>query len=201
MRGRSISAKWPQARRVKASDSRTTPWWITFSAPHRSSFPPTRTTNTGAWTPPLTAPRWSSAWEPRSAGRTLSARFGIRSDSVSQGKVLWSGVWFGSSGSALLAEPLSAQKNGILLVWSAYEDNEAKDWSWVYTFVPRWHAVAPTGTHGIVASAVNVDFVMAKYLYVCDEKIDSYPANEQTISVGGITVENWRWALRCVLGV
>lgn len=122
-------------------------------------------------------------------------------DSVSQGKVLWSGVWFGSSGSALLAEPLSAQKNGILLVWSAYEDNEAKDWSWVYTFVPRWHAVAPTGTHGIVASAVNVDFVMAKYLYVCDEKIDSYPANEQTISVGGITVENWRWALRCVLGV
>ena len=122
-------------------------------------------------------------------------------DSVSQPKTLWHGAWFGANGEAKLSEPLSAQKNGMVLVWSAYEDGEAKDWSWVYTYVPRWHAVADTGTRGVVCSAVSLDYAMAKYLYVYDDKIGSYPKNEQTVSVGGLTAENGKWVLRYALGV
>lgn len=89
----------------------------------------------------------------------------------------------------------------MVLAWSAYEDGESKDWSWVYTYVPRWHAVADTGTGGIVCSAVASDYAMAKYLYVHDDRIGSYPKNDQTVSVGGLTANNGKWVLRYALGV
>lgn len=88
-----------------------------------------------------------------------------------------------------------------MLAWSAYEDGEAKDWSWVYTYVPRWHAVADTGTRGVVCSAVEANSVMAKYLYVYDDRIGSHPNNEQAVSVGGLTADNAKWVLRYALGV
>lgn len=114
-------------------------------------------------------------------------------------KTLWSGAWWGI-GEAVLSERVSAQKNGIVLVWSAY-DNGAKEWSWIYQFVPRWHAVHDTGTRGVVCSAIDGEAVMAKYLYVYDGKIVGHQNNEQVVSVGGITADNRKWALRYVLGV
>lgn len=141
-----------------------------------------------------------SAKPPTCVLDTLPTIAGLR-DSVSQARVLWNGAWFGSSGEATLSEPLSAQKNGMVLAWSAYVDGEAKDWSWVYTYVPRWHAVAGTGTSGIVCSAVASDYAMAKYLYVYDDRIGSNPENEQAVSVGGLTADNGKWVLRYALGV
>ena len=100
-----------------------------------------------------------------------------------------------------LSEPVSKQRNGVVLVWSAHDGSSTKDWTWTYTFVPKWHGAGRPGTAGVVCSGINKDGIMAKYVYLSDNKVTGHEDNYQNFSVGGATVNNKAYVLRYVLGV
>lgn len=100
-----------------------------------------------------------------------------------------------------LSEPVSKQRNGVVLVWSAHDGSSTKDWTWTYTFVPKWHGAGRPGTAGVVCSGINKDGIMAKYVYLSDNQVTGHEGNYQNYSVGGATVNNKAYVLRYVLGV
>lgn len=119
-------------------------------------------------------------------------------------KVLWSGVYYmHASQTATLSEAVSAQPNGIVLVWSAYCDGSAENHSFSYFFVPKSH-VANFNGRGMylgVLTSLNA-YHMSKYVYVYDTKIVGHSDNDtDAIYTGGMTRRNSYYVLRQVIGV
>lgn len=116
--------------------------------------------------------------------------------------VLWSGAMFmNANQTATLSENVSAQNNGIVLVWSAYSSG-AKDWNWNFTFVPKqW--VSSNGGAGVTShmSGSNFSDMASKYVYVSNNKVTGNAANENTGTANGITYANNKFVLRYVIGV
>lgn len=77
-----------------------------------------------------------------------------------------------------LSENVSAQTHGIVLCWSAFVSGEAKDYDWVYTFIPKWHTSINNGTGVIsVGTTVGNAYTMMKYVYVYDNHIVGHAQN------------------------
>lgn len=101
-----------------------------------------------------------------------------------------------------LSEAISAQPNGIILAWSAYADGEAQDYDWVYTFIPKYHVLAHSGT-GVQChmSHASSYWVGGKYIYVNDTSISGHRANSWASESSPINYNNGYWGLRYVIGV
>lgn len=117
---------------------------------------------------------------------------------------LWTGEYqMDASQTVILKELVNKQLTGICLVFSAYKDNEAKDYDWNYFFVPKSHTIHRNG-QGIDFLMSNTGFskVSAKYIYVYNDKL---VGNNNNINSGtgssGITFDNTAFILRAVLGV
>lgn len=122
-------------------------------------------------------------------------------------KVLWAGApsFMSASQTVTLSEPISKQQKGIVLVWSAYDNNSAQNYDYVYHFVPKYH-IQNSGSSG-----QGVDFFFNtlnlaghKYLYISDTLIRGFASNDSSSSTGGtskIIYRNNYWVLRAVLGV
>ena len=98
-----------------------------------------------------------------------------------------------------LSQPVSLQLTGIVLVWSRYANGSAKNDSWYYQFVPKWHAMNH-GTEGVYTSIPlgnSSSDVCNKYLYVDDVYIRGHVDNT---SIGAGYRNNSR-VLRAILGV
>ena len=96
---------------------------------------------------------------------------------------------------------VSNQPNGIVLVWSHYESGAAKDYNFIYTFVPKLHTQLFNGC-GVICS--DASFGMSKYVYIHDDKIVGHTRNDNsatTDSGTGLTYTNSRFVLRYVIGV
>lgn len=123
---------------------------------------------------------------------------------VAQNQVLWTGAWYmtGTHKITNLKQRVSAQANGIVLVWSAYANNAAQNYDWVYKFVPKWHVSAHSG-NGIDMTMANGNFsqIGSKYVYVSDSTITGYETNADSGTRNGITYNNAHWVLRAVIGV
>lgn len=78
--------------------------------------------------------------------------------------------YMNSSQTITLSEAVSAQPNGIILVWSYYSGGAA-NYEWTYNFVPKHHVSSHNGTgmYNMVASGGTT-----KYIYVYDTKIVGY---------------------------
>lgn len=116
-------------------------------------------------------------------------------------KVLWQGApnYMGSGQSIALSEPVSLQLTGIVLVWSRYADGAAKNDSWSYQFIPKWH-VNVHETEGVYFSmpiSNTSNAVCNKYVYVEDAMISGHADNTAT----GTGYANNTRVLRAVLGV
>lgn len=135
---------------------------------------------------------------------TIETRFeGIESDILDMrtNKVLWSGaLYMDASQTATLSEAVSAQPNGIVLVWSEYVNNEVWDSNFSFFFVPKWF-VSSYGGKGINCGYIGYDANMAKYAYIHDTKIVGFSGNNERTSTGGATYDNSRFVLRRVIGV
>lgn len=99
--------------------------------------------------------------------------------------------------------PLSAQSNGYLLVWSAYVNGAAADYDWSYYFVPKYHVLL-SGTGGVdipIAQAStdgNGQKWAVKYLYITED------SNKNTYIkgyAGNGTGNAANYCLRAVLGI
>lgn len=98
-----------------------------------------------------------------------------------------------------LTEKISAQKNGIVICWSQYENGTAKEADFVYTFIPKWHVIAHNGC-GVecpLSSTHNGGKIGTKYLYISDTSITGHANNSNVVG----SMQNNYWVLRTVIGV
>jgi hypothetical protein len=119
-------------------------------------------------------------------------------------RVLWTGALFmNGNQSAPLSEKVSAQPNGVVLIFSTYENNAANDFQWVSHFVPK-ELLTLGGTGGFTVSLAEPNFarMSTKYLYLKDDRIEGNALNQAAgTAASGIIYDNRAFVLRYVIGV
>lgn len=137
----------------------------------------------------------------------------IAKNTIRDNQILWDastdsdngqGYYMHGNQTITLSQKVSAQKTGIVLVWDAYSDGQAKKYDFNYQFVPKHHVIHANGrgiAFFLTSSAGGV--VATKYIYVSDDKIQGNAVNSaaKTERGGGITTTNTGWVLTKVLGV
>lgn len=119
-------------------------------------------------------------------------------------RVLWAGTWnCDSYESVTLMEYVSDQMNGVVLVFSEYDGNEALDSSFHTYFIPKYTVYAHTGVDYVIPLlSGDLSYSAVKRLTVYDDEIYGDGINvETTTSSSGMTYTNGRFALRYVIGV
>lgn len=121
-------------------------------------------------------------------------------------KVLWggdltSGMYMTAGHTANLTEPVSAQPNGIILVFSAYNGADDTNYSWQSFFVPKQLVALSTSGHTFNLGRGKFTYTGTKYLYISDTAITGHADNNLTGTSNGITYANNKFVLRYVIGV
>ena len=117
-------------------------------------------------------------------------------------KVLWSGaIYMTESQTATLSEAISAQPNGIVLVWSYYSNGSAQDSRWSSYFIPKGAVrLHPNELH--VCGHIGQTLHMAKWVLISDTSIRGSGSNNgSNFTMDGVTVYNSGFVLRYVIGV
>lgn len=121
------------------------------------------------------------------------------------GKILWSGALFMiESQTITLAEAISKQPNGIVLVFSRYSNGAAAEHNFNSFFVSKTFVAEKQGGGSMFFMGADPTFVMlaAKYLYINDTTIKGHASNDATgTATTGITYTNNGFVLRYVIGV
>ena len=121
-------------------------------------------------------------------------------------KILWSGKYYMNGTQTItLSEAISAQKSGIVLVFSSYVPSTAtaNDFDWFECFVSKQLVkLQPGKGHQFGYTHVTGSFSYGKYLYINDTTIEGH-ANNVAVGTGanGVKYENNRCVLRYVIGV
>lgn len=117
-------------------------------------------------------------------------------------KLLWEGnSYMGQSQSATLAEDISSQQNGIVLVFARFvssTSNPIDEFS--CHFVPKM-AVSIEGGRGFSFHITNHWNQGVKYLYIQNAKIIGNVYNSDSKTIGGSTYTNNYFVMRYVIGV
>lgn len=119
-------------------------------------------------------------------------------------KVLWSGEsHLNGNQSAVLSERVSAQANGIVLVFSLYRNGAAENVSINSFFVSKKEVELLEGAPHSFFMLINSGFsvIGAKYLYIYDNAIAGHETNTSSSANNGITFNNSMFVLRYVIGV
>lgn len=140
----------------------------------------------------------------------VTSRNGVYIDGcrVAENQVLWSGSgWYMSdTQTCTLSGAISAQANGIILVWSEYNttNGAAVNANFNTCFIPK-HFVSVQAARGVsmVVVSATFNFVASKYLYVSDTSLLGYANNNAASSekTCGITTTPKNFVLRYVIGV
>lgn len=120
------------------------------------------------------------------------------------GRLLWDGEYYMTAEhTATLAELVSKQKNGIVLVFSECVDGTAQNQTFHSHFVPKALVKLHGGSgHSIQLISSNAAFFATKYLYIHENRIVGHASNNTTgTGACGITYTNNRFVLRYVIGV
>lgn len=121
-------------------------------------------------------------------------------------KILWEGARYMTADHTInLAEAVSAQPNGIVLVFCKYDSasGTAQDNNFNSFFVPRIFVTSHKG-YGNAFTMMDINFgqVCHKYLYINDLYISGHANNSATgTGTSGITYANNKYVLRYVYGV
>lgn len=121
-------------------------------------------------------------------------------------KMLWggdltSGMYMTGDHTANLTEAISAQRHGIVLVFSAYESSSDTNYSWQCFFVPKQLVALSTSGHTFTLDRGKFSRTGTKYLYIYDTYIKGHDDNNLTGTANGITYANNKFVLRYVIGV
>lgn len=118
------------------------------------------------------------------------------------GKILWEGALYMTGGHKItLAEAISKQPSGIVLVFSRY-DNGAAEHNYNSFFVHRaFVALKPGVGSSFRMNTVNFSMVATKYLYINDTTIAGNDGNDDTGTANGVTYNNAAYVLRYVIGI
>lgn len=121
-------------------------------------------------------------------------------------KILWgedatSGMYMTADHEITLKEAISAQRNGIVLVFCTYDGTGDTNYNWQSFFVPKRLVALTTSEHTFVLSTGKFTYTGTKYLYINDTTIIGHADNNLTGSNNGITYANNKFVLRYVIGV
>lgn len=121
------------------------------------------------------------------------------------GQLLWEGGhYMSASQTATLAEPISKQRSGIVLVFSRYSTDTVQDYHFQTFFIPKYQIAKHTGCgHSFMLTTDgSFNVFAAKYLYINDATIVGNDINVETgTGTCGIKYENNGFVLRYVIGV
>ena len=121
------------------------------------------------------------------------------------GQLLWQGGFFMHDTQEItLAEPVSKQRSGIVLVFCRYSSSTVQNYHFSYHFVPKMMVAMHEGCGSIFQmGAVEGDYFAAKYLYISDQTIKGNSYNDDVITdaPNGIKYTNNATVLRYVIGV
>lgn len=118
-------------------------------------------------------------------------------------KVLWSGGYYmDETKSITLSEPISSQKNGIVLVWSSYGEGHVQDYYWNFIYVPKQFVTLSNGGGvSCFLAGTTLGSIGCKYVYVSDTRINGHSGNVGSGTASGINYNNSKFVLRYVIGV
>lgn len=119
------------------------------------------------------------------------------------GTLLWSGNYYMTEGhTANLAEPISKQRSGIVLVFARYTSDDEAPYAWHSFFIPKYAVDGYNSSgHTFFLTTNSFSVVGTKYLYVRDEAINGNENNSLAGTANGITFNNNAFTLRYVIGV
>lgn len=120
-------------------------------------------------------------------------------------KVLWSGGYYMSdTQTATLSEAISAQPNGIVLLWSYYVDGASDNSNFRPYFIPKQFVASHPGK-GVSMFMTNgtMSIAASKYVYISDTSIKGHSNNSSAAAdkACGITSTPKNFVLRYVIGV
>ena len=120
-------------------------------------------------------------------------------------KVLWSGGYYMSdTQTATLSAAISAQPNGVVLLWSYYVNGANDNSNFQSIFVPK-HFVSVHNGKGLGMFMTNgtMSIVASKYVYISDTKLTGHSNNSSAPAAKncGITSSPKYFVLRYVIGV
>ena len=108
-------------------------------------------------------------------------------------KVLWRGAeYMSDKQTATLSEKMSAQKHGVVLIFSFFENDSAQNYSFVHFFVPKEFLKLHLGAGSQFTMTWN-SVITEKYLYFNDGSIKGAASN--------VNANNKRFVMRYVIGV
>lgn len=118
-------------------------------------------------------------------------------------KTLWTGGhYMGPDHTADLSEAVSAQPNGIVLIWSQYSNGAVQNSSFVHHFIPKSHVKNNPGTSVFLTlTGIGAGVVGSKCVYVNDTTVTGHSINTAAGSDCSINYTNGFWVLRYVIGV
>ena len=122
-------------------------------------------------------------------------------------KVLWKrnpGWMMADETTLTLPEPISAQRNGIILVWSRHnpDTKTSLNYGWNYSYIPKDSVTQGDSNngHSFFLTGESLGYVASKYLYISDTTIVGTTNNANNgVEGSGITTRNRNFALRQVL--
>lgn len=119
--------------------------------------------------------------------------------------ILWSGAqYMPDDYTAELNKSISEQANGIVLVFSRYNDSgtEPLDEGWNSFFVPKSIIdINNGGAQCFILSTGGFSHIATKYLIISDNAIKGNANNEANGTINGITYNNKAFVLRYVIGL
>lgn len=129
----------------------------------------------------------------------------VNSRKYGEQKVLWEGAeLLGASQIINLSStPISSQPNGIVLVFSAYDNDAPKEYDYKTVFIPKEIVKLKSGVgYDFWFNTASFGYVGAKYIYFSDTEIKGH-ANNTSTGTGstGIKYTNNHWCLRYVIGI
>jgi hypothetical protein len=120
-------------------------------------------------------------------------------------KLLWAeGVYYMTATQTVnLPEAVSAQKNGIVLVFSEYANGAASDTAFHRFFVPKIQVATQPGKSYVFTLATSkLEYMATKQVFIYDTKIEGHADNNGTgTGTSGVKYTNNRFVLRYVFGI
>lgn len=132
---------------------------------------------------------------------------GLTNRAYGENKVLWEGNYYMTDTHKItLSESVSAQPNGIVLVWSLYSNGAAENAGFNYIFVPKQHITSFAGC-GVscfltgYANSTGTSAIGFKYVYVNNASIVGNANNSYVGASNALTLASNKFVLRQVIGV
>lgn len=120
--------------------------------------------------------------------------------------LLWQdtgGSYMQGNQQANLSQPISAQQNGIILLFQPYRDGNPTNWGWYTHFFPKSiiNFVGAGYGQSITIPDNSAGIQAGKYLYFYDNYIEGNDKNGQTTTMFGQAVDNRNIVLTKVIGI